>query len=224
LILSSELRIIVAMLSMADILQAGPEPGEDATVDRIAAAALDQFAQYGIRRSTIDDVAKRAGVSRVTVFRRFTNKERLVEFVVAREIRRGMEELDRAWDGGGTLEDRLVHGFSFVMEFTRGHPLFGRLLHSEPDYVLPLVTVDGGPALALYRLLIAHRLDAEVRAGRARPGDVEAKAEVIARLAMSLVLTPAGVIDLDDEGSVRAFVRLALLPMLQPNDGKGQAG
>ena len=69
-------------------------------VDRIASAALDQFAEYGIRRSTIDDVAKRAGVSRVTVFRRFTNKEHLVEFVIAREIRRGVHELDRAWEGG----------------------------------------------------------------------------------------------------------------------------
>src|ERR1700758_5616941 len=103
------------MLSMAEILRAGPALGEDEMVDRIASAALDQFAAYGIRRSTIDDVAKRAGVSRVTVFRRFTTKERLVEFVVAREIRRGVDELDGAWEGGGSLEDRLVHGFSFAI-------------------------------------------------------------------------------------------------------------
>jgi AcrR family transcriptional regulator len=202
---------------MVEILRAKPAPGEDETVDRIAAAALEQFAQYGIRRSTIDDVAKRAGVSRVTVFRRFTNKERLVEFVVAREIRRAMQELDRAW-AGGTLEDRLVHGFAFAMRFTRGHPLFGRLLHSEPEVILPLVTVDGGPALALYRSLIAQRLHDEVLAERAAPGDIEGAAEVIARMAMSLLLTPDGVITLDNQDSVRAFVRLALLPMLRPND------
>ena len=87
----------------------------------------------------------------MTVFRRFANKERLVEIVIAREIRRGVMELDRAWDGGGSLEERLVHGFSFAMRFTGEHPLFGRLLRSEPEVVLPLVTVDGGPALALYR-------------------------------------------------------------------------
>lgn len=111
-----------------------------------------------------------------------------------------------------------MHGFSFAMRFTRGHPLFGRLLHSEPEVVLPLLTVDGGPALALYRSLIAQRLDAEVRAGRAGTGDVDSAAEVIARLAMSLLLTPVGVINLDDQDSVRAFVRLALLPMLRPVD------
>ena len=154
----------------------------------------------------------------MTVFRRFTSKERLVEFVIAREIRRGVAELDQAWDGGGSLEDRLVHGFSFAMRFTREHPLFGRLLRSEPDVVLPLVTVDGGPALALYRSLIAQRLHVEVRAGRASPSDIESAAEVIARMAMSLLLTPEGVINLDDQDSVRAFVRLALLPMLRPVD------
>lgn len=52
------------MLSTLEILRAGPEPGEDQMIDRIASAALDQFAEYGIRRCSIDDVAKRAGVSR----------------------------------------------------------------------------------------------------------------------------------------------------------------
>lgn len=206
------------MLSAVEMLRAGPEPGEDGMVDRIASAALDQFANYGIRRSTIDDVAKRAGVSRVTVFRRFASKERLVQFVIAREIRRGVDELDRAWEEGGSLEDRLTHGFSFAMRFTRGHPLFGRLLHSEPEVVLPLLTVDGGPALALYRSLIANRLRAEVQAGRAAPDDIDVAAEVVARMAMSLLLTPDGVINLDDQDSVSGFVHLALLPMLRPND------
>src|SRR3954467_10530504 len=209
---------MVSTLSMEKILRAGPAPGEDVTFDRIVTAALDQFAEYGIRRSTIDEVAKRAGVSRMTVFRRFTSKERLVEFVVAREIRRGVTELDQAWDGAGSLEDRLVHGFSFAMRFTREHPLFGRLLRSEPDVILPLVTVDGGPALALYRSLIAQRLHVEVRDGRAAPSDIDSAAEVIARMAMSLLLTPEGVITLHDEDSVRTFVRLALLPMLRPVD------
>ena len=66
------------------------------------------------------------------------------------------------------------------------------------------MTVDGGPALALYRSLIAQRLRGEVRAGRAAPGDVDSAAEVVARMAMSLLLTPEGVINLDDQESVRS--------------------
>lgn len=197
-------------------MNAGPGPGEDELVDRVVAAALDQFAEYGIRRSTIDDIARRAGVSKMTVFRRFENKQGLIAVVIAREIRRGMDELDRTWEAGRTLEEGLVEAFVFVGRYVRGHPLFDRLLRSEPEVLLPLITVDGGPALALYRSLIAERLHAEVNAGRAEPPDLDRAAEVIARLAQSLLLTQEGAISLADRDSLTALVRIALLPMLRP--------
>ena len=100
-----------------------PLPGEDATVDRVASAAFEVFAEYGIRRATIDDVARRAGVSKMTVFRRFQSKQGLVGVVIAREIRRGMAELDRVWEREQTLEQRVVLGFSFAVNFVRGHAL-----------------------------------------------------------------------------------------------------
>ncbi len=203
------------MLSIAQI-DRGPAPGEDALVDRVAAAAFDSFVEYGIRRSTIEDVATRAGVSKMTVFRRFQNKQGLVQVVIAREIRHAMEQLDDVWEREHTLEQRLVLGLSFAVSFVRGHPLLDRLLRSEPELLLPLLTVDGAPALALYRELIATRLQAEVRAGRAAPADLDQAAEVIARLAMSLLLTREGKITLDDDDTIVALVRHALLPMLRP--------
>ena len=205
-------------LSIAQLDQ-GPPPGEDATVDRVAAAAFEVFAEYGIRRATIDDVARRAGVSKMTVFRRFQSKQGLVGVVIAREIRRGMEELDRVWEREQTLEQRVVLGFSFAVNFVRGHALFDRLLRSEPEVLLPLLTVDGAAALALYRELIGQRLRAEVRAGRAAPADVDQAAEVLARLAISLLLTREGTITLDDDETIVALVRNVLLPMLEPRDG-----
>lgn len=207
---------MISMLSIVDVIDAGPEPGADELLDRVAAAALAQFAEFGIRRSTIDDVARRAGVSRVTVFRRFENKQRLVEVVVAREIRRGVAELSRVWEEGESLEQRLLHGLSFTVSFVSDHPLFDRLLRSEPEMLLPLLTVDGAPALALYRSLIAGLLHGEVRAGHVTTVDPDRVAEVIARLAMSLVLTREGTISLDDPDSMGALVKLALLPILQP--------
>jgi AcrR family transcriptional regulator len=203
------------MLSIAEVVGAGLEPGGDEIADRVAAAALAQFAEFGMRRSTIDDVARRAGVSRVTVFRRFETKQRLVEVVVAREIQRGMAELTRTWQRGESLEQRLLHGLSFTVSFVRGHPLFDRLLRSEPEVLLPLLTIEGAPALELYRSLIAELLRAEIQAGRAATADPECVAEVIARLAMSLVLTRDGTISLDRPQSIGALVNLVLLPILQ---------
>jgi hypothetical protein len=70
--------------------------------------------------------------------------------------------------------------------------------------------------LELYRSLIAHRLQAEVKAGRAATSDIDGVAEVIARLAISLLLTRDGTITLDNPNSVVRLVNLTLLPMLQP--------
>ncbi|MFI4992793.1 MAG: TetR/AcrR family transcriptional regulator [Solirubrobacterales bacterium] len=205
------------MSPIAEFLNVAPIVGEDELFDRVAAAALDEFAEHGIRRTSMEDVARRAGVSRMTVFRRFTSKQRLVEIVIAREVNRGMQELDLLWEGAQTLEDRLVAGFEFAGRYVRGHPLFDRLLRSEPDVLLPPLTLDGGPVLELYRSLIAHRLQAEVNAGRAATTDLDGVAEVIARLAISLLLTRDGIITLDDPNSVRRLVNLTLLPMLQPH-------
>lgn len=202
-------------MAIAEILEATPVVGDDALFDRVAAAALDEFAEHGIRRTSMEDVARRAGVSRMTVFRRFASKQRLVAVVIAREVRRGMQELDLLWEGAETLEDRLVAGFEFAGRYVRGHPLFDRLLRSEPEVLLPPLTLDGGPVLELYRSLIAHRLQAEINAGRAATSDIDGVADVIARLAISLLLTRDGTITLDDPHSVRRLVNLALLPMLQ---------
>jgi AcrR family transcriptional regulator len=200
-------------------LDEGLAHGEDATFDRIATAAFEVFAEYGIRRATVDDVARRANVSKMTVFRRFQSKQGLVEVVIAREIRRGMAELDRVWSREQTLEQRVVLGFSFAVNFVRGHALFDRLLRSEPELILPLLTVNGSAALALYRELIGQRLRAEVREGRAAPTEVDQAAEVLARLAISLLLTREGVITLDDDQTIVALVRNVLVPMIAPSDG-----
>ena len=205
------------MVPIAELLEVAPVVGEDALFDRVAAAALDEFAEHGIRRTSMEDVARRAGVSRMTVFRRFASKQRLVEIVIAREVNRGMQELDLLWEDAETLEDRLVAGFEFAGRYVSGHPLFDRLLRSEPEVLLPPLTLDGGPVLELYRSLIAHRLQAEVNAGRAATSDIDGVAEVIARLAISLLLTRDGTITLEDPNSVRRLVNLTLLPMLQPH-------
>ena len=48
----------------------------DETSTRILDAAFELFSRIGIQRSTMEDVARRAGVSRITVYRRFATKER----------------------------------------------------------------------------------------------------------------------------------------------------
>ena len=64
--------------------QSGLCPGLIAT-DAILDAAVVEFEQHGFRRVALDDVARRAGVSRTTIYRRFANRDELVAAVIDRE-------------------------------------------------------------------------------------------------------------------------------------------
>ena len=57
----------------------------DASVDEVLDAALDVFAKIGIRRATVDEIANRAGLGRVTVYRRVGGKSEIVSAVLMRE-------------------------------------------------------------------------------------------------------------------------------------------
>ncbi len=184
--------------------------------EQIAQGALEQFSEVGIRRSSVEDVARRAGIARVTVYRRVGGKEDLVRLVIEREASRAMDELDGALAGEQDPGVALELGFAFLVRFAREHPLFGRLLRTEPEFLLPLLTVGGSPFLVFYRSLIVERWATMLDHGTIKPADVDRAAEAVARLAISLVLTPSELIDAEDPDAVAAFAREVLLPMLHP--------
>ncbi|OIJ66010.1 TetR/AcrR family transcriptional regulator [Streptomyces mangrovisoli] len=181
---------------------------------QILDAAVEQFTTFGLRRSSVDDVAKRAGVSRVTVYRRFGTKDRLVEACLVREAGRFFHELDSAVAGLPTMRDRIVEGFAVALRHTRAHPLFGGLLRIEPDVVLPYLTVQGGPALAATTEYLAGHLRRAREAEGLPESDPRPVAELMVRVAVSFLLNPAGCIGLDDDDQARAFAGRYLAPLL----------
>jgi AcrR family transcriptional regulator len=70
-------------------------PDVDPIAERILDGALAQFCDTGLTGSTMDDVARRAGLARVTIYRRFENKNSLIEAVLLRECRRWLGGLLR---------------------------------------------------------------------------------------------------------------------------------
>ncbi|KJK58059.1 TetR family transcriptional regulator [Saccharothrix sp. ST-888] len=190
----------------------------DPVAGRILDAALQQFTRCGLRRSTVDDVARRAKVSRVTVYRRFGSKESLVASCLLRESRRFLAVLDAAVAELPSIEERVAEGFAVTLRHIRSHPLMGGLLRLEPDVVLPFLTVDGGPVLVAVRDHVAERLRREGvgGAGNGGPGGAEAAtvAELMVRVVVSFLLTPASCIELDDADRARDFAHRFLVPLL----------
>ncbi|GGJ38775.1 TetR/AcrR family transcriptional regulator [Streptomyces brasiliensis] len=187
---------------------------EDRMARQILDAALEQFTVFGLRRSSVDDVAKRAGVSRVTVYRRFQNKDKLVEHTLLRELSRFFQRLDSAVAALPTMEERVVEGFVVALRHTRAHPLFGGLLRLEPEVVLPYLTVHGGSSLfATVEYLTGHLRRAQQAEGRPDE-DPRPVAELMVRVAVSFLLNPASCIEMEDEDQARAFAGRYLAPLL----------
>ncbi|MGV9881333.1 TetR/AcrR family transcriptional regulator [Streptomyces sp. NPDC003006] len=190
---------------------------DDEDIARILDAAHEQFCRMGIKRSTMADVARLAGVSRITVYRRFASKEALVEQVVRREFRRYFDQFIVDIQDAETVADRVVLGFVSSLRAIRSNPLIGGLLAAEPDAVVPSMTSDGGRTLAAVRQFVAGRLRREQQAGGVSGDvDVDVVAEMMVRVSASFLVVPSHVIDLDDEEQVRAVARQFLVPMLEP--------
>jgi AcrR family transcriptional regulator len=195
------------------------EPGAGAaeTSERILAAAAQQVEDFGLRRFTIDDVARRLGVSRVTIYRYFPKRDRLVQAVLLRELHRFFERVGAAVERWPTLEEKLVEGVVFALGYLRRHRLLQRVLRTEPELLLPALTVRGGPVVTAGREFIAGFARAEAEDGRLplTESEIDAVSELLARAVLSFLLTPDSVMGMRTDQHVREFAEHYLAPTLR---------
>ncbi|WP_020659225.1 TetR/AcrR family transcriptional regulator [Amycolatopsis benzoatilytica] len=192
-----------------------PHPTAGSATDRILDAALALFEEVGIRRTTLEDVAGRAGVDRVTIYRRVGSKSELVEAVNAREARRIFASVFDTADKEDAIADRIAVAFATVVHTLWNHPLINRLRRLEPATALPKMTTE---ASGLIQIAVAGTVDLLERSIRDRQlppaDDLAARAEVLVRMAHSFIVTPRGHLPLDDEPGLRAFAHRYLVPIV----------
>lgn len=202
------------------------EQDGDGTTKQILAATLGLLEEFGLRRTTLEDVARRVQMSRATIYRRFANKDVLVRAVLLGELRRFFKAIDDKVAGIDNTEERMAEGFAFALQFLREHALLNRFMRTEPELLLPHLTVDAGPVLAAAQHFLAERLDQEIAEGRLSPLDSQVAGELLARLVLSFFLTPETAVPLDSNKDARRFARLYLAPALRtgnsPEEGTMQ--
>ena len=180
----------------------------DPVTERVLGAALARFEDFGIRRTTMEDVAGAAGVSRVTVYRRFPQKERLVEAVILREAQRFFAELEAAVAGIDSVEERIVEAFVHTLRAARQQRLLNRLLRTEPAMVLPHLTVEGAPVIAAGTGFLARQM--KIARTGVPAAEIDTVAELVARLVLSYLLTPG----LETEAEARRFAARHIAPLM----------
>jgi TetR/AcrR family transcriptional repressor of uid operon len=191
------------------------EPPTDATSERILDAALELSAASGVRNLTMDEVADRAGVGRMTVYRRFGSRERLEETLAVREARRCLAELDSTVDPGAPVADQIAQGLLTSLRLIREHPLLDRMSRIEPAAALAALTSEGAAVFAMSRAFVAARLEESQREGKVdRAIDAEQAAEILVRLGFSFLLIPQSALPLDDDERMREVARTLVAPII----------
>lgn len=175
---------------------------------RIVEAALHCFAQYGVSKTTMEDVAQAAGRSRATLYRYFPNKQALLAGVVEAEVRRIGARMDAVAAGAETLDDLVAGLFLEVGRQFEAHDALRHVFAVEPEAVLPHLAFDrGNGVLAVASGLLAPHL------ARFLPRDaVRRTGEWLCRTVLSYLLSPSEHASLTDEASVRRLVRTFVLP------------
>jgi AcrR family transcriptional regulator len=178
-----------------------PDKPVDPTAEAILDAALVEFERHGFHRVALDDVARRAGVSRTTIYRRFANRDELVGAVIERE------NVVLFADIAAELKNAAPKSNFYVEAFT-----LSILMVDEPALVLALAGRHYGAAIER----MAEALRVIFPAGFAdRIGEqaVTELADTILRYAAMVLMLPS-VQPLDTADDIRAFAAMHFLPSL----------
>jgi AcrR family transcriptional regulator len=196
---------------------------DDATSERVLDAALALAAASGLENLTMDDVARRARVGRMTVYRRFGGRGALIDALAIRECRRCLARIEAAIDPAAAVDERLAALFTATLGVIRDHPLLARLARFEPDALLRELTRDDSAVFRLVREFLIGLIEEGQRAGDLLPGDPAVLAELSLRLGASFVLMPNSVLPLEDEHGTHAAIR-ALIASLLPRRARSRGG
>ncbi len=145
---------------------AGPRPGAD---DALLDAAREAILAVGWRRTTLTDVARRAGVSRMTLYRRWPDMQTLLADLMTREWS-GLV-LDAAGDGRAPARARLAGGVAATVSALRANDLFAKIVRVDPELLLPYLLDRRGRTQDSLLALLADGVAEGQADGSVRPGD-----------------------------------------------------
>ncbi|CAL9648870.1 TetR/AcrR family transcriptional regulator [Streptomyces cellulosae] len=175
--------------------------------DAVLDAVRDCVLAVGVRRTTLTDVARRAGVSRMTLYRRWPDVRSLVGDLMTREwiaVATGAMPERRP---DMTARELLTVGLVDAVRDFVAHPLFRKILDVDPELLLPYVLDRRGASQEALLELLAGVLREGHADGSVRRAPVERQARSVLLIVQSFTLSLRTMTDEDDpELSAEAFL------------------
>jgi AcrR family transcriptional regulator len=192
----------------------------DTYLDVARACILD----VGWRRTTLTEVARRAGVSRMTIYRAWSDMQELLGDLMTREwsdlvrsTRPTTGYKDNPEKSGGPRPEQVAEGVLRTVAALRENELFVRIVELDPELILPYLLARRGRSQELILDLLAAVIEAGQAAGNVRAGNPKALARGVVLAAHGFVLSAHTMADdavtpdeLDEE--LRLLVTRTLTP------------
>lgn len=157
--------------------------GDDLLLD----AARECVLSVGVRRTTLTDIARRAGTSRMTVYRRFPGVTSVVAALMTREFGALLAEAGNAT--GGTARERLVGAAVLAARRLVADPLVRSVLDRDADLLLPYLVQRIGGTQRLAEKFITEQLTAGHADGSIRLAPVAAQTRVFYLTVQAFVIS-----------------------------------
>ena len=172
---------------------------EDSPRDGYLDAARACILDVGWRRTTLTEVARRAGVSRMTIYRAWADMPTLLGDLMTREwaqvVTAAVADADERLADGATAADRLVAEMVATVAALRDDELFVRIVELDPELLLPYLLSRRGRSQQAILDLTVERVRAGHADGSIRAGDPAATARALLLTAHGFVLSAHTMVD-----------------------------
>lgn len=192
-------------------LDAAP-PSWDATQTRILDAADALIVGRGMRGVTIAELARRAGVSRPTIYRNWSDADDAVRAALLRRVLALLAEVgEPAATRTGIVDDVLRFSALF-----RADPVYRHLLSEEPEAFTRYTLERVGSSQRAVVGWLAASIEAARQDGSVRGDDPQSMAVMLLLIAQSALLSRGTVSELIDVAPFERELRAALEGLLRP--------
>jgi AcrR family transcriptional regulator len=188
--------------------------GTDAARDRLLDSAAACFERVGVLKTTVEDVATHACVSRATVYRYFGGRDELILGVLLRELSRLNGRIEEVIRAQPTIEDAIVESILASMDQIRADENLALLVAPESAGQTSAVAGRSEALFARHEAFLGPLLQQAAESGVLRRRlDVKAAAEFVLRSVISLLTMSGGRQRSRDEERefIRSFVARPLL-------------
>lgn len=176
----------------------------------LLAAAREEFIRHGLRRAAVGDIARRAGVTRMTINRRLGDKDAIARAVVAREVVDFFARAVTRFDSVASPAERVAETFVAGVVELRNNPLARAALEYDGDAFFAMLTGNRQEFDNIRDLVALGLAGDEVSSDEAKR-----ISEIALRLTATLLVAPSDLLPLNDAQQARRFANAYLQPLVE---------